>query len=76
MGNSYIQRAESLPSNSDSQENEREYVLNVLRENDFPKRFLNDCLSPPVCKNELAMQELCNNSIHPRCHRTNQENLN
>jgi hypothetical protein len=32
MGNSYIQRAQSLPSNSDSQGNEREYVLNVLRE--------------------------------------------
>ena len=54
MGNSYIQRAQSLPSNSDSQGNDREYVLNVLRENDYPKRFLNDCLSPPVCKNELA----------------------
>jgi hypothetical protein len=47
-----LQRAESLPSNSDSQANEREYVLNVLGENDYPKRFLNDCLRPPVCKNQ------------------------
>ncbi len=28
-----LQRAEHLPSNSDSQANEREYVLNILREN-------------------------------------------
>jgi hypothetical protein len=46
------QRAESLPSNSDSQANEREYVLNVLGGNDYPKRFLNDCLGPPVRKNQ------------------------
>ena len=31
-----LQRAESLPSNSDSQANEREYVLNILGENDYP----------------------------------------
>ena len=47
-----LQRAESLPSNSDSQANEREYVLNVLGENNYPKRFLNDCLRPPVCRNQ------------------------
>ena len=47
-----LQRAESLTSNSDSQANEREYVLNVLSENDYPKRFLNDSLKPPVCKNQ------------------------
>ena len=46
------QRAESLPSNSDSQANEREYVLNILGENDYPKRFLNDCLRSPVCRNQ------------------------
>ena len=45
-----LQRAESLPSNSDSQTNEREYVLNILGENDYPKRFLNDCLRSPVCR--------------------------
>ena len=39
-----LQRAESLPSNSDSQANEREYVLNILGENDYPKRFLNDSM--------------------------------
>jgi hypothetical protein len=48
-----LQRAESLPaSNSDSQANEREYVLNVFGENDYPKRFLNDCLRSPVCRNQ------------------------
>ena len=47
-----LQRAESLPSNSDSQANEREYVLNVLGENNYPKRFLNDCLRSPVCRNQ------------------------
>jgi hypothetical protein len=35
-----LQRAEYLPSNSDSQANEREYVLNVLRENNYSKDFL------------------------------------
>ena len=47
-----LQRAESLPSNTDSQANEREYVLNILGENDYPKRFLNDCLGSPVCRNQ------------------------
>jgi hypothetical protein len=47
-----LQRAESLPSNSDSQANEREYVLNILGENDCPKRFLNDCLRSTVCRNQ------------------------
>ena len=41
-----------MPSNSDSQANEREYVLNVLGENNYPKRFLDDCLRPPVCRNQ------------------------
>ena len=47
-----LQRAESLPPNSDSEANEREYVLNILGENDYPKRFLNDCLRSPVCRNQ------------------------
>jgi hypothetical protein len=45
-----LQRAESLPSNSDSQANKREYVLNVSGENDYPKHFLNDCLKPARTK--------------------------
>jgi hypothetical protein len=36
----------------DSQANEREYFLNILGENDYPKRFLNDCLRSPVCRNQ------------------------
>ena len=47
-----LQRAESLPSNSDSQANEREYVLNISGGNDYPKRFLNDCLRSPVYRNQ------------------------
>jgi hypothetical protein len=47
-----LQRAESLPWNSDSQANEREYVLNVLGGNDYPKCFLNDCLRSLVCRNQ------------------------
>jgi hypothetical protein len=39
-------------AHGDSQANEREYVLNVLGGNDYPKRFLNDCLSSPVCRNQ------------------------
>jgi hypothetical protein len=51
-----LQRAESLPSNSNSQANEREYVLNVLGENEYPKLFLNDCLRSPVSKNQNNSQ--------------------
>jgi hypothetical protein len=56
-----LQRAVSLPSNSDSQANEREYVLNVLRENNYPKRFLNDCLRSPVCRNQNNSE--CDTSV-------------
>jgi hypothetical protein len=70
-----------LPLNSDSQANEREYVLNVLWGNDYPKRFLNDCLRPPVGKNQNNSEgdtsaKGSNSFIHLRYHRTNQENLN
>ena len=35
------------------QANERENVLNILGENDYPKHFLNDCLrSERVCRNQ------------------------
>ena len=47
-----LQRAEHLPSNSDSQANEREYVLNILRENNYPKDFLKNCLNPSACRNQ------------------------
>ena len=39
---------------SHSQINEREYALNIVRENDYPKRFLNDSLKPTVCKNHTS----------------------
>ncbi len=47
-----LQRAEHLPSNSDSQANEQEYVLNILRENNYPKDFLKNCLNPSACGNQ------------------------
>ncbi len=47
-----LQRAEHLPSNSDSQANEREYVLNILRKNNYPKDFLKNCLNPSACRNQ------------------------
>ena len=62
-----------------TQANEREYVLNALVENDYPKRFLNDCLRPPVCMNQNNSEDDTSAkgyAIVPdiRCHRTNQEN--
>ncbi len=39
-----LQRAESLTSNSVARDNERQYVINVLKENNHPKNFLYDCL--------------------------------
>ena len=31
---------------------QRGYALHVLGENDYPKRFLNDCLRSTVCRNQ------------------------
>ena len=39
-----LQRKESLTSNSVARDNERQYVINVLKENNYPKIFLYDCL--------------------------------
>ena len=43
-----FQRAENLTSNNDARENECQYVTNVLKENNYPKSFLYDCLRPPT----------------------------
>ena len=43
-----FQRAESLTSNRVARDNERDYVLNALRGNNYPQNFLNDCLRAPV----------------------------
>ena len=45
-----------MRSNSDFQVNERDYVLTVLGEKDYPKLFLNDCLRSPVCRNENSYE--------------------
>ncbi len=60
-----LQRAEHLPSNSDSQANEREYVLNILRENNYPKDFLKNCLNPSACRNQNNSEG--DTSINPIC---------
>ena len=44
MATTLLQRAESLTSNSVARDNERQYVINVLKENNYPKNFLYDCL--------------------------------
>ena len=43
-----FQRAENLTSNNDARENERLYETNVLKENNYPKSFLHDCLRRPT----------------------------
>ena len=43
-----FQRAENLTSNNDARENECQYVTNVLKENNYPKSFLYDCLRRPT----------------------------
>ena len=42
-----FQRAENLTSNNDARENECQYVTNILKENNYPKSFLYDCLRRP-----------------------------
>ena len=39
-------RAECLPSSSDSNVFERKYIIDVLKENNYPKDFLQNCLKP------------------------------
>ena len=43
-----FQRVENLTSNNDARENECQYVTNVLKENNYPKSFLYDCLRRPT----------------------------
>ena len=43
-----FQRAENLTSNNDARENECQYVTNILKENNYPKSFLYDCLRHPT----------------------------
>ena len=47
-----FQRAGNLTSNNDARENERQYVTNVLKENNYPKSFLHDCLLLHDCDPE------------------------
>ena len=43
-----FQRADNLTSNNDARENECQYVTNILKENNYPKSFLYDCLRRPT----------------------------
>ena len=45
-----FQRAENLTSNNNARENEPQNVTNVLKENNYPKSFLYDCLRRPTLK--------------------------
>ena len=45
-----LQRAEYLPSNSDSQTNKNEYVLNKGKK--YPKDVLDNCQKPSECKSQ------------------------
>jgi hypothetical protein len=60
---------QSLPSNSDSQANEREYVLYVLGENDYPKRLLNYCernmIDIPGCSERTTLKAYLLTQYHP-----------
>ena len=44
MATTLLQRAESLASNSVARDNESQYVINVLKENNYPKNFVYDYL--------------------------------
>ena len=45
-----FREAENLTSNNDASENDRQYVTNVLKENNYPKakNFIHDCLRRPT----------------------------
>ena len=43
-----FQRAENLTLNNDARENECQYVTNILKENNYPRSFLYDCLRRPT----------------------------
>ena len=43
-----FQTAENLTSNNNARENECQYVTNILKENNYPKSFLYDCLRHPT----------------------------
>ena len=43
-----FQRAENLTSNNDAKENECQCVTNILKENNYPKSLLYDCLRRPT----------------------------
>ena len=51
MATTLLQRAESLTSNNVARDNEHQYVINVLKENKYPKNFLNDCLKRSALTN-------------------------
>ena len=50
----FSKQAECLPSSSDSKDNERKYVFDVLKENNYPKHFLNNCLKPVISSRKTS----------------------
>ena len=51
MATTLLQRAETSTSSSVARDNERQYVINVLKENNYPKNFLHDCFRHPALTN-------------------------
>ena len=48
LARSLFQTAESLTSNRVASDDKRDFVLNILRGNNYPWNFLYDCLQAPV----------------------------
>ena len=67
-----FQRAENLTSNNAAMENERQYVTNVLKQNNYPNSFLYDCLRRPTladCNSpegdlRFPCERFCNSPVH------------
>ncbi|CAH3122864.1 unnamed protein product, partial [Pocillopora meandrina] len=52
-----LRRADCLPSSIDSKAEERKYVSNVLKANDYTKTFLRNCQKPVTNSNALDERE-------------------
>ena len=75
--NTLFMRAECLSSSSDSKANERKYVFDVLKENNYPKHFLKNCLKPviPSCKISENDNSMMGCSVRSWSYGTYQENF-
>ena len=51
MATTLLQIPETSTSSSVARDNERQYVINVLKGKNYPKNFLHDCLRRPALTN-------------------------